>query len=1405
MIARTVHYAIGAALAALLLLATGGQAQTPLSQKAAEAAEITAAAQQNGYVRVIVMFEPPVPANQLKSDATSVANARARVAAAQDGILSHAFRQRREPGARRRLRPRHHPLPHHAGFRDQCHLAELEALAADARVTRINHDRPQRHQLTESVPLIGMTAAYTLNATGAGQAVAVLDTGVKSNHEFLTGKVVAEACFSNGFPNANRVSLCPNGTQSQTGAGAANADTAACINGSTNLCQHGSHVAGIAAGFNTNQQGGEPPNGVAKDGKIFAVQIFTRFNAAGDCTPDPAPCVGAWTSDQVLALDHVFSNINLGGGTVVASVNMSLGGGLFSGTCDGSSQKPAIDNLRGAGVLTAIASGNDGSRTSGPLLARGLAVVHRIACDHMSGLLSRPYMTAAKMVSATRVPNRAAAWDATGSRGVSRVLGSIDHTNCSVSSKLPALPAGQIALPAKRLCLPRCRGCVSSHRCHGEGGAEREALSKRSAPLRPRRCRTLAVIVLATDHQFPDDARSLVGERDGGQLRRLARKQRRQPGRATAAPSADLLDDRRGPDHKGTPQRLVAGTCDHAKPLFAGRGMVLGREPQPSCKVAAGSEGAWIGHLHDQQGGGNRADPGDLHQALARFVLPLPSTQPPFEAGKPHPELGIVRPQRGEHLLGEVRQPGGGDPRQQGLDLVEPFGCHQPELGGIPADGIAQLRATRDELVAHPHQHQGGLLLGGFHRHRAHARPAHGFADPIGVGRVVLVARDIGLHQLRRQQHRLVPQRPDLPRPVMSSTTGFHPHPRRRQLPEELQHLVAPQLLAQHRALGRINPVQLKNTLGRVHTDAHNLGHGRLPRLRSPTTSFWHSDAVGGRPPQQISSPACISSAVAVGSTTETDTVSFFSNMSSVVDLLAPGGGAPPGTNILSSVPVVPSSNTTTYSNFQGTSMAAPHVAGAIAAVRAACPNATADAIETALKSTGTPVTDTRSGGSQTKPRIRVDLAVQSLNCNVPANDNFANAITIQPGATLSGTNVNATKETGEPNHAGNAGGKSVWWKFTPASSGQVKVSTANSSFNTLLAVYTGSAVNALTLVASNNDTGGAPTSYVSFSVVAGTPYSIAVDGFNGATGTVSLSMSPPNADLSCGLQAQMADFNGDGKTDILTRHTDGGIGIYLMNGFQSTANQIVATVDPQWKVVGSGDFNGDGKADFLMRHTDGTLAIYLINGLQVIASQAIGAVGNEWIVVGVGDFNGDGKADFMTRRSSDGAFAIYLMNGFQNIDAQIIGTVDLQWKVVGVGDFNGDHKSDFVLRHTDGTIAIYLMNGFQILASDIAAVIGNEWTFSGVADFDANGKSDFVNRRFDGAFAIFLMNGTQFASATIIGAVGNEWVLLGVGDFNGDGKADFINRRSTDASIAIFLMNVLEFSDAQIIVLPGC
>ena len=133
-----------------------------------------------------------------------------------------------------------------------------------------------------------------------------------------------------------------------------------------------------------------------------------------------------------------------------------------------------------------------------------------------------------------------------------------------------------------------------------------------------------------------------------------------------------------------------------------------------------------------------------------------------------------------------------------------------------------------------------------------------------------------------------------------------------------------------------------------------------------------------------------------------------------------------------------------------------------------------------------------------------------------PANDAFANRIPlVGTNAVASGSSVGAIWENGEPYHAGNDGGASVWWSWTAPSAGAVTISTAGSSFDTLLGVYTGSSVSALTATASNDDENygaGISTSKVVFNVLPGRTYAIAVDGYGGAAGSVQLSvkLGPP-------------------------------------------------------------------------------------------------------------------------------------------------------------------------------------------------------------------------------------------------------------------------------------------------------
>src|SRR5262245_48701928 len=103
-----------------------------------------------------------------------------------------------------------------------------------------------------------------------------------------------------------------------------------------------------------------------------------------------------------------------------------------------------------------------------------------------------------------------------------------------------------------------------------------------------------------------------------------------------------------------------------------------------------------------------------------------------------------------------------------------------------------------------------------------------------------------------------------------------------------------------------------------------------------------------------------------------------------------------------------------------------------------------------------------------------------------PANDLFANAwILTGTSATTNGNNNQpafATREDGEPWPVGvNIGGRSVWFRWTAPVGGPTRVSTLGSSFNTILGVYTGTAVNALTFVAANDNFGGTAQSQVDF------------------------------------------------------------------------------------------------------------------------------------------------------------------------------------------------------------------------------------------------------------------------------------------------------------------------------------
>lgn len=151
----------------------------------------------------------------------------------------------------------------------------------------------------------------------------------------------------------------------------------------------------------------------------------------------------------------------------------------------------------------------------------------------------------------------------------------------------------------------------------------------------------------------------------------------------------------------------------------------------------------------------------------------------------------------------------------------------------------------------------------------------------------------------------------------------------------------------------------------------------------------------------------------------------------------------------------------------------------------------------------------TRSSYSIDGTRESATVTIQDNEAANHTNDNFADRQQLSGSSgTATGDNLTATSEAGEPNPAGVSGSKSVWWTWTAPITGRFTFSTAGSSFDTTLGVYTGSSVTALRLVAENDDAdyfGGTLTSEVTIDAVAGTQYQIQVNGYETASGNITL------------------------------------------------------------------------------------------------------------------------------------------------------------------------------------------------------------------------------------------------------------------------------------------------------------
>ncbi|MBA4149456.1 MAG: VCBS repeat-containing protein [Verrucomicrobia bacterium] len=479
---------------------------------------------------------------------------------------------------------------------------------------------------------------------------------------------------------------------------------------------------------------------------------------------------------------------------------------------------------------------------------------------------------------------------------------------------------------------------------------------------------------------------------------------------------------------------------------------------------------------------------------------------------------------------------------------------------------------------------------------------------------------------------------------------------------------------------------------------------------------------------------------------------------------------------------------------------------------------------------------------------LAATLLTNSAFAVPPANDNLADAITIESTlpVTVTGTNVEATAEAGEPNHSdtepdADAGRKSVWWQWTSPITGTVTLTTEGSGsqdaanpastdpyVDTQVGVYTGNSIAGLNLIAKKEDSDGAFAfgwTYMTFSAVQGTTYKIAVDGWKGATGRIHVNLSsgggvitppPPPAGRTLTINIIPAnagnvsvspqpgtDGYADGTVVTLTATPGGGDTFSAWGGAANgSLNSVTVTMSGNRTV--NAIFNADH--EILVQAVNNSIGSWLFNGTTFLGGSKMrdGIPLNGWRVVGTGDFNNDGNRDVLLQHP-DGRMTVWFMNGTTFVSHTALRAINPVWQARAVADFNNDGSPDIAFQNTQNNrIAIWLFDGTDfnssVLVRDGIAPLNRR--LIGAADVDGNSTTDLVFQVSNGRITAWTMNGTTFVGGvTLAGgrAAGPAWTAVGVFDMNNDGDVDILFQ-NVDGRSAVWFQDGTNFNNAIVL-----
>ncbi len=398
-------------------------------------------------------------------------------------------------------------------------------------------------------------------------------------------------------------------------------------------------------------------------------------------------------------------------------------------------------------------------------------------------------------------------------------------------------------------------------------------------------------------------------------------------------------------------------------------------------------------------------------------------------------------------------------------------------------------------------------------------------------------------------------------------------------------------------------------------------------------------------------SPASCNNVITVAAISSEGGRSYYSNYGSTVEIAAPGGDGYIDSMILSTLDsgTTTANNDNTYANYQGTSMASPHVAGIVSLLTDINGSLTLSSATEILRSTArtfpTATSNDCTNSTCGSGIIDAEAAVKAARDGLPDS-------TITP---INDFNANTFNDLVWHNYL--TGAVKIWNMRGTNTTGETSILTTS---NTNLVVKA---------FADFNSDGKADI--ILHNAVSGMVRIWTMDGTTRLSNNLILASSNTNLHI-----IGAGDFTGDGNIDLAVHNSvTGSLRIWEMDGhMHRTANiSVVSSSNTNLQGVAVGDLNGDDKPDILFHNsTTGNVRVWLMNGTTKASNELVANSSNTNLKVrGILDVDADGQNDIFWQNRSTGAVILWKMNGYTKDGGNIVlgQNTDLSWDIgAGLG-----------------------------------------------------------------------------------------------------------------------------------------